>query len=151
MCFFLSDMYKFHISLYKNKSDSNVINKTLTNETPITGISRTAINLLQPVITVTNFNVNQFNYCYVNELMRYYYITQSIINPDNTITINLRVDVLKTYEADILASKGLITKQRAYNPYYGDFAVDDTFEEKRYNFDNVFTENGDFILVALRG
>lgn len=151
MCFFLSDMYKFHISLYKNKSDSNVINKTLTNETPITGISRTAINLLQPVITVTNFNVNQFNYCFVNELMRYYYITQSIINPDNTITINLRVDVLKTYEADILASRGLITKQCAYNPYYGDFAVDDTFEEKRYNFDNVFTENGDFILVALRG
>ena len=151
MCFFLLDMYKFHILLYKNKSDSNVINKILTNETPITGVSRTAINLLQPVITVTNFNINQFNYCFVNELMRYYYITQSIINPDNTITINLRVDVLKTYEADILASRGLITKQRVYNPYYGDFAVDDTFEEKRYNFDNVFTENGDFILVALRG
>jgi len=144
-------MYKFHISLYKNQSDSNVINKVLTNETLITGISRNEINILQPVITVTNFNVNNFNYCFVNELLRYYYITQNIINPDNTITIHLRVDVLKTYEVDIKASKGLITKQRAYNPYYGDYAVAYEFTEKRYNFDNVFTDNGEFILVALRG
>lgn len=144
-------MYKFNIKLYKNTSDNNVIDKILTNEKLITGISRTEINTLQPIINVSNFSVNNYNYCYIEELKRYYFITRFIINSDSTINIHGRVDVLMTYSADIKASSGLITKQREYNPYYGDFSIEATYQERRYNFENLFTENSEIILVALRG
>lgn len=144
-------MYKFHISLYKNHSDSNVINKVLTNEKTVAGISRTAINILQPVINISGIDLNEFNYCYIQELKRFYFITGFILNADNTANLTLRVDVLKSYKADIKASSGLITKQTVYNPYYGNYSVEVQMQEKRYNFDNQFTNESEFILVALRG
>ena len=144
-------MYKFNVKLYKNQSDNNVIDKTLINESLIKGISRTEINILQPIINVSNFNVNNYNYCYIEELKRYYYITRFVINPDNTINIYCHIDVLMTYAADIRASSGLITKQRNYNPYYGDFSIEATFQERKYNCENLFTENSEIVLVALRG
>ena len=107
-------MYKFTLDLYKNKSDNNVLHKVLTGKYTIKGVSRADFDILTPSIIVTSAKANDYNYCYIQELHRYYYITHCVVNTDKTITLSFKVDVLMTYADDILASRGLITKQADY-------------------------------------
>lgn len=144
-------MYKFTLDLYKNKSDNNVLHKVLTCKYTIKGVSRADFDILTPSIIVTSAKANDYNYCYIQELHRYYYITHCVVNTDKTITLSFKVDVLMTYADDILASRGLITKQADYNPYYGDFDVEAQTEQRKIEFENAFTEEGQYILVAIRG
>lgn len=144
-------MYQYTIDMYKNKSDNNVLDKVLTDKCTINGLSRVEVDLLAPVIDISGVNVNEFNYCYVQELQRYYYITKTTLNPNGIARLSLRVDVLKTYADDIRASSGLITKQADYNPYYGDYNVEAKTQQVRHDFQNAFTSQGEYILIALRG
>lgn len=144
-------MYQYTIELYKNHSENNELIKNLTDKRVINGTSRSTVDLLNPVITLSTINVNEFNYCYIKELKRYYYIVKTIIQPKGISIISLNVDVLMTYSEDIKASKGLITKQKNYNPYYGEFDVESKTMLQKYEFENVFDDKGEFVLVALRG
>ena len=67
-------MYQYKLKLYKNSSENNDVQKVLSNERVIQGYSRTAVDILSPVIELAGVEVNTFNYCYVEELKRYYYI-----------------------------------------------------------------------------
>lgn len=144
-------MYQFTLELYKNHSENNEIQKNITDKNTINGISRTSIDILSPVIEVSGLNVNAYNYCYIEELKRYYYIENTVLNPNGVSVLSLRVDVLMTYADDIRAATGLITKQREYNPYYGDYDVESRTLLQKYELQDVFDKNGDFVLVALRG
>ena len=68
-------MYQYTLELYKNKSDNNVLNKVLTDKCTISGLSRVEIDTLAPVVDISGVNINEFNYCYIQELQRYYYNT----------------------------------------------------------------------------
>ena len=141
-----------NITLYTTADDVRTVNKALNTVKSVTATPTEPMNILTPTLIINyDNNVLSANYVYIPALNRYYYIDNMDLLKGNRLLLTCRVDVLKTYEVDIKASKGLITKQRAYNPYYGDYAVAYEFTEKRYNFDNVFTDNGEFILVALRG
>ena len=144
-------MYQYTIDMYKNKSDNNVLDKVLTDKCTINGLSRVEVDLLAPVIDISGVYVNEFNYCYVQELQRYYYITKTTLNPNGIARLSLRVDVLMTYADDIRASRGLITKQADYNPYYGDYNVEAKAQQVRHDFRNAFTSQGEYVLIALRG
>ena len=67
-------MYKYTLKLYKNSSENNDVSKTLTDEHKVTGYSRAVVDMLNPVIELAGIEVNSYNYCYVQELNRYYYI-----------------------------------------------------------------------------
>lgn len=144
-------MYQYTLELYKNKSDNNVLNKVLTDKCTISGLSRVEVDTLAPVVDISGVNINEFNYCYIQELQRYYYITKTVINPNGIARLSLRVDVLMTYADDIRASRGLITKQEEYNPYYGDYDIEAKTQQVRLDFENAFSLDGEYVLVALRG
>ena len=65
-------MYKYTIELYKNNSENNDVQKYLTDKKTMQGISRNELDILSPRITLTGIQVNEYNYCYVKELKRYY-------------------------------------------------------------------------------
>lgn len=69
----------------------------------------------------------------------------------NLTVIKCRVDVLKTYADDIKASKAVISKQRNYNPYFGNYEIESRTEQTKYVFNNPFNENGEYVMVAMRG
>lgn len=142
---------KYTLRLYKNTSENSDVEKHLTDMREIEGINRVAIDTLRPVIDINGLNVNEYNYCYIVELKRYYYIENVIIDPNGISRLTMRVDVLMSYVEDIKASYGLITKQHDYNPYFGDYDVESRTVKQRYDFKSAFDENGEFILVALRG
>ena len=127
------------------------VEKHLTDMQEIKGISRVAIDTLKPVIDIDGLNINEYNYCYIVELKRYYYIENTVISTNGICRLTMRVDVLMTYIEDIKASYGLITKQHDYNPYFGDYDVESRTIKQRYNFTSPFDDTGEFILVALRG
>lgn len=145
-------MYKYTLKLYKNSSENNDVSKTLTDEHRVTGYSRVVVDMLNPVIELAGIEVNSYNYCYVQELNRYYYIENINISPNGVYRLSMRIDVLMTYRDDIMASHGLITKNREYNPYTGDVDVESRYTLEKHEFENGFDfTNGDFVLVTMRG
>lgn len=145
-------MYQYTLKLYKNKSENNDLNKVLTDETVIQGYSRTPVEILTPQIDLAGIEVNTFNYCYVNELKRYYYIENMTLSPNGVTRLSMRVDVLMSYKEDILASSGVITKSNNFNPYTGDYNVESRYTLTKHDFENNFDFNGgDFVMVVMRG
>ena len=140
-------MYKYTLKLFKNSSENNDVSKTLTDEHKVTGYSRVVVDMLNPVIELAGIEVNSYNYCYVQELNRYYYIENINISPNGVYRLSMRIDVLMTYRDDIMASHGLITKNREYNPYTGDVDVESRYTLEKHEFENGFDfTNGDFAL-----
>lgn len=148
----VNQMYKYTLKLFKNSSENNDVSKTLTDEHKVTGYSRSVVDMLNPVIELAGIEVNSYNYCYVQELNRYYYIENINISPNGVYRLSMRIDVLMTYRDDIMASHGLITKNREYNPYTGDVDVESRYTLEKHEFENGFDfTNGDFVLVTMRG
>lgn len=140
----------FEVKLYNNNSDLNAVDKVLTNETIFNCTARQSINILSPEIIIEGQNISNFNYAFIPILRRYYFITDITLLKMNMFALNLRVDVLKTYSADIRNSKGAIIKQIEHNPYFGDYDVESRKEIERLDFENPFDKNGTMILIALK-
>ena len=144
-------MYKYTIELYKNNSENNDVQKYLTDKKTMQGISRNELDILSPRITLTGIQVNEYNYCYVKELKRYYYIENITFSPNGSVEMYLKVDVLMSFITDIKASSGLITKQKNYNPYYVDDETECRTDITKHEFENKLNYDTDkFVLVTLR-
>lgn len=145
-------MYTYTLKLYKNSSENNDVLKNLSDEKIIKGSSRSVVDMLSPVIDLAGVDVNSYNYCYVEELQRYYYIENMILSPNGITRLTMRVDVLMSYREDILESQGMITKNRDFNPYTGDYDVESRYTLEKHEFENGFNFNdGDFVMVTMRG
>lgn len=57
-------------------------------------------------------DVINFNYIYIPELCRYYYVTDSTISEDGFVQLQCKVDVLKSFKTDILASTQYVERQQ---------------------------------------
>lgn len=108
------------IKLYKTTDTNNTINKTLSNETEYTIKFKGVADIKNPVVLLTSETFLNFNYAYIPDFERFYFINNIEINPNKIYTLNLSVDVLESFKNDILSSKGMITKQTNINNYYND-------------------------------
>ena len=94
-----------NITFYKTKSETNKINKTLSDAITITGSIKDNINIVYPSITVQyNTSLLTCNYCYIPVFNRYYFINSVEIDGD-ILVIALTCDVLMSFKNDILSSK----------------------------------------------
>lgn len=145
----------YTMKFYKNLSENNDVDKVLTDEKIVLGEPRGAVNILSPVIRANGkeygITYNTFNYCYIVELERYYYIDSFQFYANGLVEMNMSVDVLMTYKDDIRASSGLILKQRVYNPYYGDYDTESRADLDTLTFNDPFNHDGEFVIVAMRG
>lgn len=140
------------IYFYNNHSPANVVDKTLMNETIISGTLKEDVEILNPVITISKQLFN-FNYCYIPRFNRYYFIRAQKSDTKNFIKIYLHVDVLKTYGDLIKQSSGQVeTNQSKGNGYYNNnpsYDVRYTYREQ-LNFINPFSSKGENILLAVK-
>lgn len=101
------------LKLCKTTNAKNEINKTFTDELTLNIALKNDFDILSPSIKLelpTGINAYSFNYCYIPELNRYYFI-------DDIESINFRIwnficscDVLETYKAEILASNARLRR-----------------------------------------
>lgn len=142
------------ITLYHNDSDKRTVSKTLTNAGALQGaviIDDTSI--LSPRLKVRDNGIImvQYNYCYIADFKRYYYITDITIS-NGYILIDCKVDVLMSYANEIRACSAVIKRQESLCNYYLDDDMYKAYEYSRIQtkeFPNGFTQNS--LLLSVSG
>ena len=141
------------IIFYKTLSKPNEINKVLQNSFTITGNFKTDTDIIKPIIKVlntTDFNIFEYNYCYISELKRYYFIEDITILADKLFFISLSLDVLCTYKNAILSSVGNISRYSQNVQSSKKDTIED-YIENEILLTNPFSETGTMIMTALNG
>lgn len=90
-------------SLYKNSAENNRVDKSLFLELvgTISGTYREDISLTNLAITIEYPKVPDFNYIYITEFNRYYFVTDITVVRYNLYEISLSIDILMSYKNGI--------------------------------------------------
>ena len=140
------------IKFYENKSEKNKIGKVLHNELSLNGNLREESSIINPTILVEHSNLTVYNYAYIPEFNRYYFISEMTSVRNGLWRVTLSVDVLESYKTDILNLSCIVDKQQnqSYNNYIDDGSYvnrADSFIEI-VNYQNGFNADGEFILLT---
>lgn len=139
-----------NVVFYVNSSENNKIGKTLNNETVLQGSMRESVDIINPSFNVVE-NPRDFNYCYIEEFKRYYFITGIENVRTGLWRVDCIVDVLQTYEDMILALTCIIDKQQNISNKYlddGSWVTENRVFNRIVNFDVGFLEEPVFILMT---
>ena len=105
------------INLFQNNSDKNVVSKSLTAKGTVTGTLREDCSIIDPVIKIEGISGSDLpylNYLEVVEFGRYYYITD-IVLAGKLYECHCHIDVLETYEDQIIVLPAVIARQESQN------------------------------------
>ena len=104
----------FDIKLYKNSAEPNKVDKTaeLSTVGTISGVLRQECSLINPEIIIQYDKPPDFNYCYIANFGRYYYVENIVSMRQNLWRVRLRCDVLMTYKTQILNLTARIARQQ---------------------------------------
>ena len=110
----------FQISLQKNTSPPNKVDKEPTDVAYATGVLKDGASILDPVILIdsslSSDIISNINYAYIAEFGRYYYITNIMSVTNQLWEIHMHVDVLMTYKTQIRNQSAIICRQeKKYN------------------------------------
>lgn len=104
------------IKTYRFLGDSRKVDKTLHDvSTYSNAVIVGDMSIQNPTISLqldSFTDVINFNYIYIPELRRYYYVVDSTIREDGFVQLKCKVDVLKSFKADILASTQYVERQQ---------------------------------------
>ena len=144
------------ILLYNNTSERNALNKTLFNETTYTGVLKDNCSVINPIFVLYETNPTGFNYAYIAEFSRYYYIVDIVSTSNNMWEISLTCDVLMSFKTDILNSDGII--DRTENNPHSDYLQSDIWETMGKDKTDIinfpgegFLSSGEYILLTAGG
>lgn len=140
-------------TLYNSASPVEKIGKSLTSGGSYSCTLKDTTSVLNPVLILkTSDPVYNYNYLYIQEFGRYYFINDIRSVNNNVWEISAHVDVLETYKSAILANSAVIKRQASqYNLY-----LDDP-DFHAYNYEriqtlkfpaNTFNKNLNYVLVV---
>lgn len=151
--FFLADMTT--INFYSYNGHPNTVNKQLGTFTAIEGDLRQTFDVLRPTVTLRKQPRPTFNYCYIPDLGRYYFVERVSFEGNNAYELALRIDVLKTYESEILAATGRVSESDNPDPYISNretvYKRTPNFEKVPFANTGLLNETGGIIMVTLKG
>lgn len=90
------------IILHVNSSERQAINKSLDSGTTLTGSLRNESSVINPSFIIEHENPSGFNYCYISDFGRYYFITNITAIRTGIWKIDCGVDVLMSFKTEIL-------------------------------------------------
>lgn len=111
------------IQFYKMSNVNNKINKRVPDTPALTleGTVKDNCNIMDPVILVEKSGVPDYNYVFIPEFNRYYFMSPATAVTNNTWEIKLHVDVLFTYRQQIMTAPCIVAKSASsYNLYLND-------------------------------
>lgn len=138
------------IHLFKIDEPKNKISKTLKNETLVNGNFRGSVEITAPTINLVGADYTDYNYCYIPDLNRYYFITNMIIERQRFLICDLEIDVLKSYESKIKNGRGNAIESEAGNKYVSEYVESEDVRPKmdKYEFNDEFNHDGNYYLVT---
>lgn len=144
------------IKLYKTSSPRKKLVKDLTDGITLTGTLRGQSSIMSPSLQIQGIAVIGYNYCYIPDFGRWYYINGIDALRANLFELSLGIDVLMTYAEAIRNNAAIVDKvqpQKGAMPYINDGSYVST--NKMYqtiiNFSDGFNDNGEFILITAGG
>ena len=141
------------VIFYKYDGIKNKINKTLENGFTVNDViiqNDFDITDFELLIKDTNFN-SEYNYCYIQDLGRYYFI-ESVEKMNGTIyKIKLTVDVLKSFSTQIENIQAIITKSENADDNVVDCEKSENYTSEVMNLIDNFNHSGNLILITSLG
>lgn len=141
--------------LYQTLDGKNKLEKTLLNEKVITGFCKTAFDLIAPSITLElkdGLQIENYNYCYISDVNKYYFIEQKLFLSSRMCVIQLSIDVLMTYKNQLLESTVKISQSNINEPYKMSCDLMDDNQTKKIEFQNPFKDIEPCnVLIAVNG
>lgn len=142
-----------NISLFKCNSPRNFLNKVLGGETYYEGYLRAESSVIDPVIQIEAVNLSNYNYMYIPDFLRFYFIDNIESVRTGLWRLTCHVDVLSTYRTEILAHQAIVSKIN--DPDKCDLMIDDSewvVENKKVNsviyFPSGLNDTGEYILIT---
>lgn len=144
------------ITFYNNLSERKVIRKTLTNALNLSGTLREATSVTNPIITVESTSaIVGYNYCYIPDFSRYYFVVDAKSMRNNLWAITLKVDVLMSFQEAILNTPAIIdhTTEQDTTNYMTSDVWQSLVKDKTdiINFSNGLSESGGYVLITAGG
>ena len=144
------EVNNMNITLYKTASENNRLNKSLTGALTLSTL-REQTSIVHPTITIEHSNPSLFNYLYIADFNRYYFIKNITSVKNNLWLLECDVDTLMTYRSQIRNLNAIIDKQN----YTSDMYVDDgTYvnqcksANQCVTFANGFSESPNYVLIT---
>lgn len=101
------------VTLYKNESPKNAINKNLTNLGVLNVNFKDNADLSNIILIVERNNyVLNCNYVYLSTLNKYYFITDKKILRNMIVELKGEIDLLMTYKNEIKVCTGIVKRQQ---------------------------------------
>lgn len=140
------------VILYKTVSEKNRITKVLTDEVTLNGALRDASSVVSPSILVQQ-EVIGYNYAYIPEFGRYYFINNITAMRTHAFVIDLKCDVLMSFKDEIMEMSGVVSRLTDGSPYARrDVLCKVTETHRRLDFpETPFTRNGSYVLISKGG
>lgn len=141
------------VRFFCNKSDSRVINKTLSAGPSYEGSVRDEVDLMNPIVRVEADDLIDYNYVYIPGFKRFYDIVTKTIFREGVWDISLKVDVLMSFRGDINQLQVVVDKQSMPNngnEYIddGSLVAENVMFQQIYEYPNGFNSAGEYILIT---
>ena len=110
------------VTLKVNSSPVEKIGKTLSTGTDFSCKLKDDTSILRPTLIISSLSsLASFNYMYIADFGRYYFIDDIVSINQGIWEVSGHVDVLETYKTAILANKAIVKRQQSqYNLYLDD-------------------------------
>lgn len=148
------------VNLFTCTAEHNRVNKLnyITNRFVLDGAIKKSTSITHIVLEIekTNPALYGYNYMYIEEFKRYYFINDITNIARNRWQITADVDVLFSFCDEILQSSAIIEKienQNTANMYLddGSFVMDTRKYNEIKEFPSGLNENGSYILICAGG
>ena len=141
------------VQFYYNRSDERQIFKELSTGEKLTGTLRDMSSIIKPTIMFESESVMKYNFCYIPEWRRYFFVRDIESYRTNLYIVHLECDVLMSFKNDIFQFQVVIDKQTMSengDEYIDDGSLvsDNIMFNRVYNFSNGFNDSPEYILIT---
>ncbi len=143
------------ITLYTNNSEKNKLEKNLVNAKEFSGNLREESSIVNPSVLIQTENPSGFNYAYIPEFKRYYFIIDAVSVRTNIWRLSLHTDVLMSFKDELKATSVILSDTEstgATNYITGEqWKTNVKNATEIINFPKGLNTNGEFILITAGG
>jgi hypothetical protein len=143
------------VVLQTSSSPVEKIGKTLTTGNTYSCALKDNCSILKPVIIIrTTDTISAYNYMYIQNFGRYYFIDDIVTLHDGVWQISAHVDPLDTFMEELMLQDVIVNKQSTKGNKYlndGSFVSQVNEFNTSYNFSGGFNDSGTFILICAGG
>lgn len=145
------------IVLYENYSEKEAIVKDIQSAYTLTGSLRGESSIINPSFLIECSNPSNYNYCYIAEFGRYYFISNITSVRTGIWKLDCSVDVLMSFQNEILALDVTVSDASIgdrFQPTYVNGEVWKTTVKSKTDvivFPNGLLDDGEYILITSGG